>query len=245
MRKRYIKHYKFNLKGIKKIDIVIMTIILIILSTIILIKKIGQEITPVLMEYAESKATNTATLMITQAVNDKVFSVMDIEDIFVTQKDNEGKITNVDFNPITVNKLLNMITNYVQEYIEKVESGDIDSLGVSDTIFSNYDMKKLKQGIIYEIPSGVVFNNSLLSNLGPKIPVKMSLVSDVISDLKTNVTNYGINNALIEVIVHVEVKIQVVLPFASKTVKAETNIPIALKMIQGSVPNLYYPTGTN
>ena len=245
MKTRKVRKFKINLIKIKKVDIIIVTIISILICTLILLKKVGNAITPILMDYAEAKATNTATLMITQAVNNEVFKVMNVEDIFITDKDDSGKIKSVDFNPITVNKLLNLITNYVQEYIEKIESGDIDSLGVSDTIFSNYDMKKLKKGIIYEIPSGVVFNNSLFANLGPKIPVKMSLVSDVSSDIKTNVTNYGINNALIEVIVHVEVSIQVILPFASKNVKAQTNIPIALKMVQGDVPNLYYPTSVN
>ena len=199
------------------------------------------KVTPVLLSYAESKATKIATLLITQAVNDKVFHTMDIEDIVMTYKDSNGLIKEIDVNPIFVNKLLNMITNYVQEYIEKVEDGNIDALGVTETIFSNYDIHKLKQGIIYEIPSGVVFSNSLLSNLGPKIPVRISLIGDVTSDIKTNLTNYGINNAFLEVIVYVEVSMKVLLPFASKTVKASTNIPVVMKMIEGEVPKVYYP----
>ena len=118
-------------------------------------------------------------------------------------------------------------------------------MGVSDTIFSNYDLHKLKQGIIYEIPSGVVFKNSLLSNLGPKIPVRINLVGDVTSDIQTKVSNYGINNVFLEVIVYVEVSMQVLLPFASKTVQANTSIPIVMKIIEGSVPNFYYPSLTN
>ncbi len=170
---------------------------------------------------------------------------MDVEDIVITSKDDGGFVREVDVNPISVNKLLNQITNYVQEYLEKVEAGNIDSLGVSDTIFSNYDLHKLKQGIIYEIPSGVVFKNSLLSNLGPKIPVRINLVGDVTSDIQTKVSNYGINNVFLEVIVYVEVSMQVLLPFASKTVQANTSIPIVMKIIEGSVPNFYYPSLTN
>ena len=36
------------------------------------------------------------------------------------------------------------ITNHVQDYIQKLEEGDIDNLGVSDSIFSNLDKSKLK-----------------------------------------------------------------------------------------------------
>lgn len=228
-------------KKCKKKNIWIFTCIFLVLFLYFLFSFFNTKVTPVLLSYAESKATKIATLLITQAVNDKVFHTMDIEDIVITSKDSTGLVKEVDVNPIFVNKLLNMITNYVQEYIEKVESGDIDSLGVTDTIFSNYDIHKLKQGIIYEIPSGVIFSNSLLSNLGPKIPVRISLVGDVTSDIKTNLTNYGINNAFLEVIVYVEVSMKVLLPFASKSVTASTNIPVVMKMIEGEVPEFYYP----
>ena len=192
------------------------------------------------MDYAESKATNLATLMITQAVNEEVFKKMDPEDMFITKKDNDGNIISADFNSIKVNELLNMVTNYVQDYLQKIEDGDIDNLGVSDSIFSDYDIDKLKHGVIYEIPSGVIFKNSLLSNLGPKIPVKMNLTGDVVSDIDTTVTDYGINNALVKVTLKVQVSMQVLLPFSKKDIKAETNIPVAIKLLQGNVPNMYY-----
>ena len=81
--------------------------------------------------------------------------------------------------------------------------------------------------------------NSFLSNLGPKIPVKINLVGNIISGVETKVTNYGINNAMIEVYVHLQVNIQVILPFLSDTVQVDTLVPIAMKLIQGSVPNYY------
>lgn len=65
------------------------------------------------------------------------------------------------------------------------------------------------------------------------------------SDIQTKVSNYGINNVFLEVIVYVEVSMQVLLPFASKTVQANTNIPIVMKIIEGNVPNFYYPSLTN
>lgn len=228
-------------KKVKKKNIWSFIIIFLIIFLTFLFSFFNTKVTPILLSYAESKATKIATLLITQAVNDKVFHTMDIEDIVITSKDNTGIVKEVDINPIFVNKLLNMITNYVQEYIEKVENGNIDSLGVTETIFSDYDIHKLRQGIIYEIPSGVIFSNSLLSNLGPKIPVRISLVGDVTSDIKTNLTNYGINNAFLEVIVYVEVSMKVLLPFASKTVNASTNIPVVMKLIEGEVPEFYYP----
>jgi len=107
-----------------------------------------------------------------------------------------------------------------------------------------YDKENLKKGIVFKIPSGVVFNNSLLANVGPKIPVRFTLIGDVLSGVNTNVTNYGINNALLEVNVNIKLTLKVILPIASKEVNVETNVPIAIKMIQGSVPD-YYSNGLN
>ena len=51
-------------------------------------------------------------------------------------------------------------------------------------------------------------------------------------------------NALIEVNIVLELTEQVILPFITNKIKIETTIPVALKLIQGSVPN-YYLNGIN
>ncbi len=234
---RTFKPYKI---WFKKRDFLLITIVLIVLSTFYLFNLLSKKISPTLLNYATSKAKNIATLMITQAVNNEVLSKMEANQLFIIDKDENNAIKSVDLNPATSNVLLNEITNYVQDYLQKLEEGDIDNLGVSDSIFSNLDKNKLKEGVIYEIPSGLIFKNPLLSNLGPKIPVRIDLIGEVISDIKTSITNYGINNALVKVTVYVEVTMKVLLPFASKEMKAETNIPITMRLIQGMVPDFYY-----
>ena len=129
----------------------------------------------------------------------------------------------------------------MQNYLEQLESGGIEELELSSTILSSYDLEKLKKGIIYEIPSGIVFRNSLISNLGPKIPVKINLNGDVITDINTEVMSYGINNALIKVSVNVKVYMQVIIPFKTKEIVVEANIPVIMKLVEGNVPSYYYP----
>lgn len=90
------------------------------------------------------------------------------------------------------------------------------------------------------LTSGVISSNSLLSNLGPKIPVKFDLVGEVISNIETKITNYGINNAMMEISVNIELSEQVILTFVSKKIVYNVNIPIAIKLIQGTVPNYYF-----
>lgn len=240
-RRNFFKIKYNKRKKISKKEKLIITVLFIFISTVFLLSIIGKKITPILMVYAEKKAKSIATVMITEAVNNNVFKDMNKDDLFIQTKDNDGNVISTDFNPVVVNTVLNKITIYVQNYLEQLESGGIDELELSSTILSSYDLEKLKKGIIYEIPSGIVFNNSLVSNLGPKIPVKINLNGDVVTDINTEVNSYGINNALIKVSANVKVYMQVIIPFKTKEIVVESNIPIVMKLVEGTVPSYYYP----
>ena len=94
-------------------------------------------------------------------------------------------------------------------------------------------------GIVDFVLVGIETNIMLLSNLGSKIPVRLHYTGDVNSNITTKITSYGINNALIEIGVHLEVTAQVILPFSSSVKVLEADIPIAIKMIQGKIPSFY------
>lgn len=228
-----------NIK-MKKSSILIFVIILLIIFIFIIFNFINTKVTPVLMDYAELELKKFSTLIINKAISKQISDDMDISELFLITKDSNGEIKTIDFNPLIVNKLLTLITNTVHLNLKKIEEGEIDDLSIPDNITIDYDKNKLKKGIIFEIPSWIVFNNPMLSNIGPKIPVKLNLVGDIVSNIRTKVTNYGINNAMIEVSINMSVSEQIILPFASKKITVENNIPVAIKLIQGRIPNYYF-----
>lgn len=233
------KKYLLFQKKDSKINLLIFIFVMLIIGIIVTFNFINKKVNPTLMDYAELQVGKIATQVIRQAVSNEVIDKISIDDLFIITRDSNGDIKTIDLNPINVNKMVGLITDQVNDYLTKVETGAIDGLNLSADLI---DSKKVKKGIIFEIPSGIIFQNSLLSNIGPKIPVKLNLVGDIVTDVKTKMTNYGINNGLLEVSVYVEVTEQVILPFTSKRIKVEMNLPIALKLIQGSVPN-YYSNG--
>lgn len=85
-----------------------------------------------------------------------------------------------------------------------------------------------------------IFDNPLLSNLGPRIPVRIFMLGSTSSNINTKITNYGINNALIETSIVIDLKLQIVLPYKTEKVSFQNSIPISLKLIQGIVPNYYF-----
>ena len=178
--------------------------------------------------------------MISQAVTDEVIDYINQEEMFITTKDDSNNIQSVDFNSAAINQVLGKVSKSVKSYLKKLESGEIENLNLSDTSVFNVNQKKLKNGIIYEIPTGIIFNNGLLANLGPKIPIKLSLIGDIVTDINTDIKDYGINNAVIQVSVKITISEQVIFPYDSSQIKVETNVPVAMKLIQGNVPGYYF-----
>lgn len=238
-RNKFIKLKKRKNKKEKIIIVIILLIITICCSFIYINKKI----TPLLMVYAEKKSRTIATSIITHAVSNDILKELDKDNIFVESKDKNGNVISTDFNSIVINKLLNEVSSYVEVYLEELETGNIKKLKLSKNLKELYGFKTSKNGVVYEIPSGIITNNALFSNLGPKVPVRINLNGDVVTSIKTDVTDYGINNALIKVSVSIKVYMQVIIPFKTKEMVVESDIPIVMRLVKGDVPN-YYPYGT-
>ena len=223
---------------LNKIDKIILLVIFVILGILLSFIYINKKVTPVFLSVAENETKKIAALVINNSVNNEVSKNLDTNKLLSIIKDNDGNVNSVDFNSALVNQFLTKITNNIEINLRYIESGNIEKFKASDFLDS-YDIELLKKGIIYEIPSGVVFNNAILSNIGPKIPVKLNLIGNIISDFDIKTKNYGINNVLVEILVNLKVNLEVILPYSKRKTVVKTSIPVALKMIQGKVPSYY------
>lgn len=202
-------------------------------------KYISYRISPIIIEYGSLEAKKLSSIIINKSISKHVTEKITNEDLFEITKDTNGEIKAIDFNSALVNKLLTEITNSVQLNLRNIEMGNIEALEFSDDILMDYNKQKLKKGIIYEFNTGILTKNPLLANLGPKIPIKLTLIGDVISNISTEIKNYGINNALIEVYINLTLTEKIILPFYNQNIKIESKVPVALKIITGSVPDFY------
>ena len=159
--------------------------------------------------------------------------------MFTIVKNDSDEIQLIDFNSVTVTKILTTVTNLVQLNLKAIEEGNVDLLELPDNTLEEYDQELLKEGIICEIPLGTVTGNALLSNIGPKIPLRLNLIGDVVTGVETNVKEYGINNALLEVGINVTLESRINLRFLSDKITVSTTVPIAMKVIQGKIPEIY------
>jgi sporulation protein YunB len=216
----------------------LLTFIFFILSTAVSLWVINRGIEPTLMAIAEKETRRLANLVITSAINQQIAEDdFDVENFIKVQQDESGKISFVDFNTAVVNRVLAKTTNRVQKNLKAAAEGNLTELEFPDVQIETNQAKN--KGIIYYIPLGQATNNILLGNLGPRIPVRFYVIGDVNSDVKKNIQPFGINNALVEISIHIEVNIQIIIPFATKTATVQNDIPVAIQIIPGEVPDFY------
>src|SRR5690625_470244 len=117
----------------------------------------------------------------------------------------------------------------------ELDDPEVPPLDASDGV---EDLPK-RDPTVVEIPIGQVTGNTILANLGPKIPVHFEIVGNLKSDVVHEVKEFGVNAALIEIYIPVEVSIQIVIPFSTTTAEVSTRVFIDSRVIMGDVPEFY------
>ena len=233
-----MRMYLRKKKKKKFLNIFIIIFVFLVFSSSIFINYYSNKALPLLVSYAEAEAKKLIILVINKAVTKQINNV-DTNDIFEVTYNNNGEVILIDFNSKRTSIALSTITSLVEINLRAIEEGKIDMIELPDNSLDAFDTDLLEKGIILEVPLGVITNSSLLTNLGPKVPVKLSLIGDVSSGFSTDVEEYGINNALITLNINIEVNAKVVLPFISDDMNISASIPIAMKVIQGKIPEYY------
>ena len=156
------------------------------------------------------------------SLNSTVFETMkqnDIEDILEIYKNKDGEILYVDYNLNGTYNLLGKITSNIKHKLNE-----------------NYNLEK---GITYEVPFLIGSDNVFLSNIGPKITIKVNYINSILTNVYTKISNYGMNNALVEAYVQITIEGRIVTPISSNQKKVSYDVLISSKIINGRIP-MYY-----
>jgi len=194
---------------------VLFLFILLVLTSIILLYYISNKVLPSLLTYSENIVKEEAINLVSKNISNNIIKILDKEELFIIEKDNEGNIESIDYDSKVVNEIIGEASNTVQENFK--------------------EFQKKKDNIVTGVPIFASSNNIFLENLGPKIPIKLRLDGNVITSIETNVKSYGYNSALIEISIKIEANTEVVLPFKTKKEKVVNIIPISIKIVQGNV----------
>ncbi len=223
--------------GRKNFITVILTslIVMIFLS----IYTLNARLMPLYLEYAEVQTVKVASYVVTKAVNSRTSSVLDVNDIIVDLPSQSDDMITTKFNTDIINQVRSETVTLVKEYLQQAENGDLNSLPSLENV--EYDVGKMEagDGIVFFVPLGQALNIPIIGNLGPKIPIRLHLIGSVNSDVETTITEFGINNAKVDVDIFIEVNVQIIIPFATSSATVKQKIPVAMGLVRGTVPHIY------
>lgn len=190
----------------------IFIIMVIAFSTV---KIVLDAISPIFNALCEDKAKSIATII----SNNEATNVMKdhtYDELFTIEKDNDGNITMIKSNIIPINEIISDVAVKIQNSINKRGSENI------------------------KISIGSFTGSKLLSGRGPGIPIKISSIGNVETDLRSEFSAQGINQTLHRVYLQVDCEVSILTPYNTISEKVSNQVLLIENVIVGKIPNTYY-----
>ena len=179
------------------------------------VKIVLDAILPIFDTLCKDKAKSIATII----SNEQATNVMrehTYDELFTIEKDNNGNITMIKSNVYAINEIISDVAIKIQNEIEKRGREDI------------------------EIALGSFTGFKLLAGKGPGVPIRISSIGNVETDIRSEFTAKGINQTLHRIYLQVECEISILTPYEDITQKIANQVLIAENVIVGKIPSTYY-----
>lgn len=200
--------FRKKIKG----SVIILVIVLIVLF---LSWMVNYNIKPPLLAISEMRARTIATQVINEAIMSELTYKVKYEDLFVVKTDKENRITMLQANTMSMNRIAAETALRIQESLRQMGT------------------KKVS------IPLGSVLGSEIFAKLGPRFNIDILPMGTVIVDFITDFEEAGINQTRHKIYLAVNAQVRVVLPLASDVVDVATRIPIAETIVVGDIPQSY------
>lgn len=203
-----------KLKLSKKYRMVILVLMIALFTVCYLIKAIE----PTFNQLCLSEAKATATKIVNETI-DEIMDKYGYDDLITTIKDKDGKIVSMQANIATMNKIISEISLNIQKKIDSKESRDIS------------------------IRLGTFTGITLLSGRGPKVPIRISSIGNIDTELSSEFTSVGINQSIHRIYAVINCRIDVLTPFNTINSQIDEKVMLAENLIIGNIPNNYFDIG--
>lgn len=190
----------------------IFIIMVIAFSTV---KIVLDAISPIFNALCEDKAKSIATIISNNEATN-VMKAHTYDELFTIEKDNDGNITMIKSNVIPINEIISDVAVKIQNSIN--ERG--------------------KENI--KITIGSFTGSKLLSGRGPGIPIKISSIGNVETDLRSEFSAQGINQTLHRLYLQVDCEVSILTPYNTISEKVSNQVLLIENVIVGKIPNTYY-----
>lgn len=216
----------------KKSKVIMLIVALVFFLTISLFNIYGNKSSEKISAIAKIKLKEFMESFLSNNIGYDILNKTDLEDILIINKNKDGEILYVDYNLDQAYYVLDVVTTKLNDLVTDLEHGNFKNVG-------NRDVINNKNYLAIKVPFFSYSNNILLANLGPKIYVPVNFVGSILTNIKSSITNYGMNNALAELYVTIKVTSDLISPVSKDNLVIEYDVLIASKVINGRVPQIY------
>lgn len=191
------------------------TLIIILIIAFSTVKLILDAINPVFYTLCENKSLSIAT-NVSNEQSSIVIREHRYEDMFTIEKDTNGNVAMIKSNIIAINEITSDIASRIQQEIDKKGNDNIS------------------------IPLGSLSGLNILAGAGPGIDITIKTVGNVLTDLKSEFVDAGINQTLHKIYLQVTFEVSIVTPFQSIAKEITNQVLLMENVIVGTIPNTYY-----
>lgn len=193
-----------------------MKLLAFFLCLIVCIIFLDSKIRPTIRTVASYQAKILATQMIEDAIYQQLQNTQyTYEDYIILAKREDGVVSSVETNVVTVNLVKNAITRTIIEQVKTLQTQD------------------------FSIPLGTLFGEEFLSGRGPSVRLKLYPSGAVTTKLISKFTSAGINQTQHEILLSINIPLTAVIPGCSTSIEVSSDFSIAETIIVGVVPEYY------
>ena len=200
-----------NSKNVKKS----LKLIVILLIAIATAKYIIDTVTPIFETLCINKSKSMATIISnTETMN--VMKSHSYDELFTIEKDADGNVTMIKSNMVSINEITSEIATNIQK--------ELDNKG--------------RENI--QIALGSFTGIKILSGRGPGVPIRISSVGNIDTELKSEFEAQGINQTLHRVYLQLTCRVNILTPFEDIENEITNHVLLAENIIVGKIPETYY-----
>lgn len=207
------KKFKFSKlpnKSRKKFKILTILTIAIVTFTMAI-----NSINPVFETLCKDKAKSIATIICNEE-STKIIQNYKYEDLVTIYKDSNNNIKMIKSNIVPINSIISDVAEKIQKRLNEIEQEEIG------------------------ITLGTFTGTKILSGIGPIIPIKLSTVGRVDTDLRSEFKSVGINQTIHRIYLQIDCKVNILTPYKNIGENISNQVLIAENIIVGEIPDTYY-----
>lgn len=199
-----------NYQKVKKVAKIFVILTIAFLVSNTIIKSIEPVIDQQCINMAKSIATKISNEQATIVMTNYKY-----EDLMNITKDENGNIKMISANITNVNKIISDIPLLIQNELDKTENNK------------------------FYIKLGTFTGSKILSGRGPNVEIKMSVIGNIETDLKSEFIEAGINQTLHRIYLEVRCNVTILTPINTIQQQIVNQVLLAEGVIIGDIPDTY------